>query len=127
MKLIIAGSRSFDDYWFLEQAVESFIMSYGYPLEDVEIVSGGATGADKLGEKYATKNNLKLTKMLPDYVQYNPKSAPIMRNKRMAKYATHCIVFWDGVSSGTRNMINEAKKQGLELRVIQPPPTPPIK
>jgi len=119
MKLIIAGSRSFKGYAFLEQKVESFIMSYGYPLEDVEIVSGGAEGADKLGERYAFNKRLKLTRMLPDYIQYNPKSAPIMRNKRMAKYATHCIVFWDGVSNGTRNMINEAKKQNLELSVVK--------
>ena len=36
----------------------------------------------------------------------------------MAKEADACIVFWDGKSTGTKNMIDLAKKYKLKLRVI---------
>jgi hypothetical protein len=36
----------------------------------------------------------------------------------MAKSANACIVFWDGVSKGTANMIELAKKYNLKMQVI---------
>ena len=39
-------------------------------------------------------------------------------NETMAKEADACIVFWDGKSTGTKNMIDLAKKYKLKLRVI---------
>lgn len=44
-----------------------------YPLRldtkdlPLEIVSGGARGADRLGEKYAKENNYKVKKFIPDW------------------------------------------------------------
>jgi hypothetical protein len=35
----------------------------------------------------------------------------------MAQYADALIAFWDGKSKGTKNMIDEAKKQGLIIKV----------
>ena len=52
VKIIIAGSRSFENYPLLEQTRDEFIASLD-PKKSVEIVSGGARGADRLGEKYA--------------------------------------------------------------------------
>lgn len=37
----------------------------------------------------------------------------------MAQYANHLIAFWDGESKGTKNMIDEATKQGLLVDVIK--------
>lgn len=51
-RIIIAGSRQFSDYSFLEKKCLEVL--YGLP-EDAEIiiVSGNALGADKLGESFA--------------------------------------------------------------------------
>ena len=46
------------------------------------------------------------------------KLAGLHRNELMAKEADACIVFWDGKSTGTKNMIDLAKKYKLKLRVI---------
>ena len=41
----------------------------------------------------------------------------------MAKYASETygilIAFWDGKSRGTKNMIDTAKKHGLEIHIVQ--------
>lgn len=50
MKLIIAGTRSFQDYDLLCKILKEIEIGN---IE--EIVCGGARGADKLGERYAKR------------------------------------------------------------------------
>ena len=76
-------------------------------VNDVEIISGGAKGADLLGEQYASNKNLHVKLFPADWAQYG-KSAGIKRNSEMAQYADHCICFWDGQSKGTEKMISLA-------------------
>ena len=42
----------------------------------------------------------------------------MIRNKTMAGNANHLIAFWDGVSTGTANMIDVAKKNGIICKVV---------
>lgn len=85
--------------------------------KDIEIVSGGARGADQLGELYAKSKGFAL-KRFPANWDVHGISAGIKRNIEMAEYADALIAFWNNKSSGTRNMINEAKKRDLKIRVI---------
>jgi hypothetical protein len=52
MRVIVAGSRSFCSFRALSATLDEFLGDARYG-EDVEIVSGGARGADKYGERYA--------------------------------------------------------------------------
>jgi len=106
MKIIIAGSRNFSDWeyftYHFAQLPEWIIFNF------VEIVSGGARGADALGERLATGCDVKLTKFVADWDKHG-KSAGMKRNAQMAKYADGLIAFWDGKSSGTKHMIRSMK------------------
>lgn len=86
--------------------------------EPVEVISGCAKGADKLGEKFAKRFDLSLIRMPADWKRYG-KAAGMIRNKAMAEDATHVILFWDGISSGTRNMAELAKKMNLVTEIIR--------
>lgn len=109
MKTIIAGSRGINDY----NVVCSAIKFSGFDI--TEVVSGGARGIDKLGEQWAIENNIKIVQFIPDWDI--GKSAGIIRNKEMAKYADALVCIWDGVSSGSKHMIQYAKKCGLKVFV----------
>jgi hypothetical protein len=111
MKLIIAGSRNFSDYELLRSTCNEELKNI------TEIVSGTANGADKLGEKYALENNIKIKRFPADWNKYG-KSAGYLRNAEMAKYGDSLIAFWDGKSRGTEHMINLAKKQGIKIKVV---------
>lgn len=87
-------------------------------FKDIEIVSGGCRGADKLGERYCDERGF-LLKMFPAEWDKYDKSAGWVRNEKMAEYADFLIVFWDGKSKGTRNMIEIAKKHRLPVRVVR--------
>lgn len=113
MKLIIAGGRDFADYELLTAKIEELIV--GEP--HVEIVSGGARGADRLGEFFAIDHDLPIKRFPADWDRYG-KAAGFKRNSEMADYADHCICFWDGKSKGTGHMINLAKSKGLKLTVV---------
>lgn len=117
MKLIIAGSRSFQNYEVLRAEVMRFILN-NKDNEDIVIISGKAIGADLLGERFAAEYDLKLIEMPADWDKHG-KSAGYIRNKEMAKIATHCICFWDGESRGTKHMIDLAKEYKLITKVVK--------
>lgn len=83
-----------------------------------EIVSGGAIGADRLGMRFAREFDYRLTIFYPGWEKYN-KAAGFIRNKKMANYADALIAFWDGKSRGTFNMIEEAGKLGLVIKIVE--------
>ncbi len=81
-----------------------------------EVVSGGARGIDSSARRYALSNHLKLTEFLPCYAFYG-KAAPIRRNEKIVDYADHIFVFWDGVSRGTRYVIDYCKRKGKPITI----------
>jgi hypothetical protein len=120
MKLIIAGSRDYNDYDSLESEVLKFIKDHK-KLDDqnIEIICGMARGADLLGKRFADKHQFPVWEYYANWDEYG-KSAGYRRNEDMAKAASHCIVFRIGgeASKGSTHMINLAKKYELVLRVI---------
>lgn len=115
-KVIIAGSRDFDKYEYLRYCCDKILK--GIQPSQIEIVSGTARGADKLGEKYAKEKGFKLKRMPAEWKKFG-KSAGFKRNAEMAIYGTHLIAFWDGKSRGTKNMINIARKNQVVVKVVE--------
>lgn len=104
MKLIVAGSRSFKDYRLLE----SILVEY-FDIDSLEIVSGCARGADRLGEVFAEAYRLPVKKFPADCNDIG-KADGVIRNKQMADYADQLLIFWDGESKGSSNMISTMRR-----------------
>lgn len=117
IKVIIAGTRDFNDYAFLKKNVDYFLQGINPNNEEIEIVSGNARGADKLGERYAKEHNLPVKLFPANWNKYG-KRAGYLRNQEMADYADVLIAFWDEKSKGTKHMIDIAKKQDLTVIVV---------
>jgi hypothetical protein len=104
MKLIIAGGRNYhltpSDYKKLNA------------LTITEVLSGGATGADRCGEEYGRLNDLTVTLHKADWATHSKAAGPI-RNREMAKYADAVALFPGG--RGTESMRREAVKAGIEI------------
>lgn len=86
MKLIVAGTRSFNDYQKLKKILDIIT------TKDTEIICGEAKGADALGKRYSKDNNLVIHSFPVDWDTYG-KSAGYKRNLKMAEFADQCIVF----------------------------------
>ena len=113
IKVIIAGGRSFDDYKGLCKVADYKLSNQ----TEIEIVSGTASGADQLGEKYAKERGYALKRMPANWTKYG-LSAGYKRNEEMAIYGDALIVFWNGKSKGTKHMIELASKYKLKIKVV---------
>lgn len=118
LKLIIAGSRNFYNYVLLDEALTSLLANYDDLPKQIEVVSGHALGADRLGEIWAERHAIKVT-TFPANWQLHGKRAGYLRNIEMAEYADALVAFWDGMSKGTKHMIDIAKSKNLQVRVIK--------
>lgn len=132
-KVIIAGSRSFNDYNLLKTELDKLFS------ESFIVVSGGAKGADILGEMYANEKGYKIERYLPDwkdlsvsncvvkYNSYGPYNAMAghNRNQEMLNAVLNnedsgcVVVFWDGKSKGTENMIKISKNAGIVVYIVK--------
>ena len=116
-RLVIAGSRNFDDYSVLADAVDAYLKKLA-PKKQVIIVSGTAKGADRMGEQYARQRGYPLEEY-PANWHYFGRAAAVKRNAQMAQVADAAIVFWDGQSAGAKNMISCAETVGIPCEVIR--------
>ena len=116
MRLIIAGGRTFTN---LDMMITELDRMITFTNDDpLTIISGTARGADECGERYAAHRGLDLERYPAQWDVYG-RSAGYKRNEQMANIATHCVVFWDGQSRGSKHMIDIATKKGLVVRVIR--------
>lgn len=106
----MAGGRDFEDYGRLSAAVAEALGDR--PLDRVEIVSGAARGADRLGERWARENGVALRQFPADWNRYG-RSAGYRRNEEMAGYANAVLVMPGG--HGTDHMARIAADRGLTL------------
>ena len=111
MKVAIIGSRN-----LTVDNLEKYL-----PEGVTEIVSGGARGIDTCAREYARVNGIKLTELLPEYDKYG-RGAPLRRNLLIIDYADEVIAFWDGVSHGTKYVIENCKERNKKITVFRANP-----
>ncbi len=109
-RVVVAGCRDYSNYEEASAFIDACLQELKEEYEII-IVSGGAVGADALGERYAAENGLKLERHPADWKTYGRSAGPI-RNRQMAELCDYAVCFWDGESRGTKSMIDSAKKCG---------------
>jgi hypothetical protein len=129
LRMIIAGTRSFNDYYLLCDEVDRFVRSFGFDtmnaedMKRVTVLHGAARGADRLGHRWHSLRGTKVEPYPAHWKLYGLAAGP-MRNAEMARKADALIAFWDEVSAGTKNMIKEAQLNGLDYEVVKIPYAP---
>jgi hypothetical protein len=107
MKLAIIGSRSIEEI--------NFDM---YIKEKPDcIVSGGAKGIDTLAWKWAVENGIECIVHRPNYNK-DGRWAALRRNDIIINEADKIMAFWDGKSTGTKYVIEKAKKLNKEIEIV---------
>lgn len=114
-RVVIAGCRDYNDYDEAKQYID-FCLCDIKKENEIVIISGGCSGADAIGERYARENGFRVEKYPADWVKYG-KSAGPKRNKQMALISDYIICFWDGKSRGTKSMIEYAREYKKPLKI----------
>ncbi len=132
-KLLIVGSRSFTDFSLL-CAQASDIVAPFLDTHEVIVVSGGAKGADTLGEQFAdtygynkeiylAKWNDRTSPTYNSRKGYDPVAGyarnEVMRQELVKGDAYACLALWDGKSRGTQENFGKLKAKGIPTRVCE--------
>jgi hypothetical protein len=103
--VIIAGSRDLYDMSALEKAISE----YPYPIDT--IITGGASGMDECGKRFALDHGLDHIEVLPEWKKFGMR-AGFIRNEIMAKTANGLILIHHN-SKGSLLMRKIAEDRGL--------------
>ena len=101
VRLAVVESPSFSDYALMCEVLDRF--------EIIEVISGGARGADSLAERYARERGL-LIKVFPTDWSRHGKAAGPLPNRLVV--ADEVVAFWDERSRGTQHTIGLARTAG---------------
>jgi len=130
-KILIAGGRDFIDFPRVER---DFIdLTSPYERKEITIISGMASGADSLGVEIANLHGILLEEYPaawedlttePCVIRTNWRGkynllAGIARNQRMLDEGKPdlVLVYWNGKSKGTRDMIARTTRVGVKIIV----------
>ena len=114
-RVVIAGCRDYNNYYEAKEYID-FCLSNIRNENEIVILSGCASGADAIGERYAKENGFLVEKHPADWKTYG-KSAGPRRNQQMVDICDFVICFWDEKSRGTRSIIEYAKKYKKPIRI----------
>lgn len=109
MKLVVAGSRTFN--------MRQLVLDQLREIRPTEVVCGMARGADMLGAFCAVQLGIKVKPFPADWKALG-RSAGFVRNAEMAECGDEALIFWDGSSPGTKNMIDTMARLGKPVKVI---------
>lgn len=119
--LIIAGSRDLHETTGIGQDDFNKMVDHisaNLDRSKLRVISGGANGADLMGERWAHVNNVPIVRFDADWDRLG-KSAGMIRNYLLAHSGTHLAAYMKpGGSTGTQMMIGIAEKENIKTRVI---------
>lgn len=132
-RVIIAGGRKFKPSSEHLALVRHMVSKY-YDFDNkkpkgkgLELITGMAPGADQIPYLFYQRYGVPVESfpakwILPDGTRDG--GAGKVRNEEMAVYAGSkpkgaAIIFWDGASTGSADMIKRARKHKLKLKVVR--------
>lgn len=115
MRVGVIGSRSFRDKDFIFKTLDEAYDKFPYFSE---IVSGGASGPDTFGEKWAESRGIPKKIFVPDWLNLG-KAAGFIRNRQIVENCDCIFAFWKDESRGTAHSIGLAKQLGIPVKIFK--------
>lgn len=117
MKILICGDRN----WSNENKIYEILNIYRKHEKSVEIINGGARGADSIAAKIGKELGFKVTTIKADWKKYSRAAGPIRNEKMIREKPDVVIAFHDKISEskGTKNMIETAQKNKVPVMLIK--------
>ncbi len=112
MRVLVCGSRHFHDKELMEDVLKEWNIR--------TIIEGEARGADTLARQYAEKYGIDVCPFPALWDKHGRAAGPI-RNTQMLREGKPDLVvaFLAKDSRGTQNMIDQAMKAGIDVRIVE--------
>lgn len=112
-RLLVSGSREWDQEHVLQMMIAQFWVRYG---DDLIVVHGDCPrGADRMAREFCERHGIKQEKYPADWKRHG-KSAGPKRNQKMVDTKPDLgIFFFRGKSRGTSDCFSRAEKAGIPV------------
>jgi len=112
MRVAIVGTRTFNNDMMFREYMEKYVS------ENDTIVTGDADGADHMARIWAAEHKMPLMVFPANWKLHGIKAGP-MRNQQIVDASDKMVAFWNGLSRGTANSIDNAQRRGIHLIVAR--------
>lgn len=117
MKVLICGSRNWEDPGLMIDTIEEYI--YSLPRHTI-IIHGGARGADTLAGITAESRGLEVREYPANWKEFGRRAGPIRNATMLAKEKPDLVVAFTlnlAESRGTKDMVQRAIAAGIPVEV----------
>ena len=117
-KILVCGSRNWRDVGPISLFLQEAVRTYGG--DGVQVIHGGASGADKAADRAARKLGIQVFCEPAQWETYGKAAGPIRNQLMLDKYKPDEVIAFrtSGKSNGTDHMIKCARKAGIPVTVI---------
>jgi hypothetical protein len=113
-RVLVTGTISFNDDDLLATTLNRVLTG----KENVVVITGGATGAEALAERYAQEHGFGVKQFLADWKLYG-RGAKLIRNTQIIEAADHAVFFWDGKNKVVGELIEKAEAKDITVEVVR--------
>jgi len=110
MRILVCGGRTYAD----KEALKRVMHGIAFGVDDITIIHGGASGADRLAHQIATDAGWHVKAFPADWDAYGKAAGPI-RNQQMIDAGAPDIVIAAPGNRGTADMVRRAKSAGVRV------------
>jgi hypothetical protein len=111
MRVLVTGGRDYNDYWVIERELRKL-------GRDIEIIEGGARGADQIARRFAIRENIPFDTFVAEWLEHGPKAGPIRNQKMIEEGKPDLVIAFPG-GKGTEDCVRRALRAGIEVRKVE--------
>lgn len=111
--VLVCGGRDFADAVRVARVMDELAETHG----PFVVRHGAARGADTLAGKWAQARGFRVDPMPADWKQHGRRAGPVRNAAMLAKGGVILVVAFPG-GRGTADMARQAKRAGVDVRVI---------
>lgn len=113
MKILVAGSRNYNDYNKIKNILSYMKDKYG----EFTVIQGGQRGADLLAKQAANELGLPVIQKDAQWNLYGKAAGPIRNKLMLMEKPDLVIIFHEDInkSKGSKNMLIQARGAGIDV------------
>ncbi|EAZ89149.1 hypothetical protein CY0110_31645 [Crocosphaera chwakensis CCY0110] len=113
LKVVIAASDGFGDYYLLERSLDKILQNY----TDIELVSLHSKSLNRIIDLYARKREILTRRFVPNLLNHGENAKNIVIEE-VIEYASHAILFVDE-NEELDTVLAKIRDSGLHWRAIK--------
>jgi YspA, cpYpsA-related SLOG family len=112
-RVLVCGGRGYADW----RTMRDVLWGIHHDERIVEIIHGGASGADNMATRWATLADVPVSVVKAEWKRYGKAAGPMRNQAMLDRFHPDLVIAFPG-RRGTADMVRRAEAAGVEVRRI---------